>query len=303
MYYLNTERLQVELADPAELLPLTTRFDPTGFISEVILDKSVRFCASEPRNMKSPSSGGRGLCSEFRFDPSGDVQVGEYFPKLGIGLLKKAAEEQFCFYRKYEYIPFEHTVEQNGETEIVFRTLPLPCLGYAAESVRRVTVEENRILMEMRLYNVGERGFTIREYCHNFISLDGMALGPDYSLTLPGGLHMDQRVLLRPQGAELFGINGHTVRPRHGSFTSASFNLEAGDIRDETPFTWRLRHDSADITVEGTEFYRPVEMTIWANDHMLCPEVNFQGSLLPGQSCQWKRQWEFHQVSRRGELS
>ena len=302
MYYLNTERLRVELADPAELLPLTTRFDPTGFVSEVILDRSVRFCASEPRNMKSPSSGGRGLCSEFRFDSSGEAEIGGYFPKFGVGLLKKVKDEAFCSYRKYEYIPFEHVVEQFGETEILFRTLPMPCLGYAAESTRRVIVEGNCIIMEMGLHNVGERPFTVREYCHNFISLDGMALGPDYVLTLPGGLHMNQRVLLRPEGAKLFEISGHTARPRHGSFTSASFSLDKGDISDETPFIWCLHHDSANITVEGTEFYRPVEMNIWANDHMLCPEINFYGDLRPGEQCTWKRQWKFDQVSRRGEF-
>lgn len=301
MYYLNSERLQVTLADPAEVQPLTTRFDHTGFVTEVILDKSVRFCASEPRNMKSPSSGGRGLCSEFCFDPSSEAAVGEYFPKFGVGLLKKSEDERFCFYKKYECIPFAHTVEQVGETEIIFRTLPSLCMGYAAESVRKVTVEENRITMEMQLANAGERAFTVCEYCHNFFSLDGMALGPEYSLTLPGGLHMDQRVLMRKEGAELFDIAGNTVRPRHASFTPASFRLETDDICGDVPFVWCLHHDGADVTVEGTEFFRPFEVNIWANDHMFCPEVFFHRSLRPGQSCEWKRQWSFHQVFRRAE--
>lgn len=302
MYYLRSDRLYVELADPADLLELTTRFDPTGFITEVTLDNSVRFCASEPRNMKSPSSGGRGLCSEFRFDVSAEVAVGEYFPKLGVGLLKKADDPRYCSYRKYEYIPFVHVTEQLSENTVKFYTLPMNCLGYAALSYRTVMVQDNCIIMEMELHNVGERELSVREYCHNFISLDGMALGPDYTLTLPGGMHMDQRVLLRPEGAMLFQIDGHTIRPRWHNPASASFSLDTDDISENVPFIWQLRHSSIDAEVEGTEFYRPFEMNIWSNDHMLCPEVNFAKTLLPGQHCTWKRQWRFEQTSRRGEI-
>lgn len=298
MYHLNSERLQVTLADPAELRQLTTRFDHTGFITEVVLDKTVRFCASEPRNMKSPSSGGRGLCSEFCFDPSAEAGIGEYFPKFGVGLLKKTKNERFCFYRKYEYIPFEHTVEQRGKSEIVFRTLPLPCMGYAVESTRIVTVEGNRVTMKIWLSNVGERPFTVCEYCHNFISLDGMALGPEYSLTLPEGMNITRRVLARKEAEELFDVAGSIVRPRYTSFTPASFRLEAGDIRSDVPFIWYLHHDGANVTVEGADFFTPFEVNIWANDHMFCPEVFVQRSLLHGQSCEWKRQWLFHQVPR-----
>lgn len=301
MYYLHSERLQVAVADPAEVRQLTTRFDRTGFITEVILDQSVRFCASEPRNMKSPSSGGRGLCSEFCFDAAREAKAGGYFPKFGVGLLKKTEDADFCFHKKYEYVPFEHTAEQVGESEIFFRTLPSLCMGYAVESMRRICVEDNRIIMQTRLSNVGTRVVTFREYCHNFLSLDGMALGPEYTLTLPGGRNMDQRVLERKEGAELFAVHGSIVRPRHASFAPASFQLNGEDICDEVPFVWRLHHDGAAVTVEGTEFFKPSGVKIWANDHMLCPEVFFHRSLQPGQSCQWKRQWSFQQMPRRVE--
>lgn len=296
MYHLKTERLEVALADPAEVNRLTTRFDHTGFVNEVILDKTVHFCASEPRNMKSPSSGGRGLCSEFCFDPSPEAAIGGLFPKFGVGLLKKEDDGEYCFYKKYECTPFKHVVEKIGQTEIIFRTLPSPCMGYAAQSVRKVTAEENRITMEIQMSNVGERTFEVREYCHNFLSIDGMALGPDYSLTLPAGLHMDRQFF--GNGPEPFDIIGNIVRPRRACFTPASFRLQTGDFFDKMPFFWRIHHDGANVTVEGMDFFRPYEVKIWANDHMLCPEVFFCRSLEPGQSCEWKRQWSFYQVPR-----
>ena len=89
MFYLKSYRLCVEITYPGQAPNTTYRFDRAGFITEVVLDGTHRFCATEPNNLSHPSSGGRGICNEYIFDVSGKASVGEHFPKLGVGLLKK----------------------------------------------------------------------------------------------------------------------------------------------------------------------------------------------------------------------
>ena len=76
MYTIENDRLRIDIADPLDAEKLTTRFDYTGFITNVVLDKSICFTATEPRSRKHPSSGGRGLCSAYRFDVFQEARIG-----------------------------------------------------------------------------------------------------------------------------------------------------------------------------------------------------------------------------------
>ncbi len=297
MLYLETDRLRVEIADPAGLQTQTTRFDHSAFIEEITLDGDVRFCASEPRNMKDRTSGGRGLCSEYKFDVSGEAPAGGVFPKLGVGLLRKENDEEYHFARPYACEPF--AVEtQHGERLIRFTTQPQPCLGYAARTSRTVTVWDNVLEMQMELYNAGERTISFSEYCHNFLSLGGMALGADYCLQLSGCRNLEERIIQGRRSFDFYRVKENTVHMTHHSPCSVSFRLFEGDFPDQDTFAWRMEHQSAQIIVEGKEWYRPAKMVVWSNNHMLCPEGFFSASVTPGESCVWKRSWRFEQIPR-----
>lgn len=298
MYYLDSGRLRVEIADPADLILKTTRFDHTAYITEVTLDGEVRFCAAEPRNMKSPSSGGRGICSEFRCDMSAEAVKGSNFPKFGVGVLTKPDEKPYDKFRAYQYIPFEICIEQ-GEGWISFTTLPMPCIGYAAKVTRKVSVKENILVMEMTFSNTGMKPISFREYCHNFLSPAGMAVDSDYRLELPSVKHLEERIRFNGHGEKIFEARQGTVCVTAHPSSSASFQLSEDDFSEETPFIWKLSHKGAQVSVTGTDYYRPCEMVVWTNNHMLCPEVNFGQTLEAGEECSWKRQWKFEQISRR----
>ena len=105
MITLSSDRLRVELAEPGVSPNNKTRFDRAGYISDVILDGGIYFAASEPRNLVHPCSGGRGFCNEFRFDASAEAAIGEYFPKLGVGLIRKEEDKKYIFHRKCFYRP------------------------------------------------------------------------------------------------------------------------------------------------------------------------------------------------------
>lgn len=83
------------------------RFDWNGFITQVTLDGKHTFCVPEALE-PGRGTGGCGLCGEFGIhDPLGydETPIGEYFPKIGAGLLKRPDSEPYDFFRKYEAVP------------------------------------------------------------------------------------------------------------------------------------------------------------------------------------------------------
>ena len=97
-----SDRLQVEIAEP-QTIYCSSRFDWTGFITQVTLDKERTFCV--PEAIDGTGTGGHGLCNEFGITrPIGfdDAAPGETFPKIGVGLLRRPDAEAYSFGRDYE---------------------------------------------------------------------------------------------------------------------------------------------------------------------------------------------------------
>lgn len=294
MITLKSDRLQIQLAEPGEAPNCRFRFDRAGYITEVILDNTFRFCASEPQNLVHPNTGGRGLCSEYRFDVSGEASVGEYFPKFGVGLLKKERDEPYLFHRSFKDVaPFPVTVTQTGDSA-VFRTGAVPCLGYAMEAEKTVSVSGNLLTMTGRVTNAGEKAFVIEEYCHNFLSIDGMAVGPDYHLILPGLAPLGHGRLKDRMG-RLSHFLGEGNGLTFGEYTpvATDFAADMAGISEKLPFVWRLSHQGTGVYVEGNDYFVPSQIAVWGVDHMLCPEIFQRISLAPGETLEWKRTWKF----------
>lgn len=294
MFTLNSERLRIEVAEPGEAPNHKFRFDRAGFVSDVVLDGDMHFGASEPRNLIHPSSGGRGFCNEIRFDPSAEARTGEYFPKFGVGLIKKLDEEPYIFYKTYEdVLPYQVTYTKTG-SQAVFITEPMESLGYAIRSTKTVGVKGNAMTMIVKIENTGEKEITINEFCHNFISIDGMAVGSDYELELPQVPHLGYGRLNNRRG-----FSG-TLRGCGKGLTFCEFTaidtdyaIMGSDMEQVVPFTWKMSHKGARGFVEGKDYFVPKFIAVWGADHILSPEVVHEFTLKPGESHEWKRVWRF----------
>ena len=117
------------IAEPGVAPNNNFRFSRAGAVTQVVLDGSYYFCASEPHHLAHPSSGGCGLMNEFLFDVSNEAKDGEYFPKIGIGLLRKD-KEGYAMYRRYdpEEVQLFPITFECSENTIVFEIQPLPCM-------------------------------------------------------------------------------------------------------------------------------------------------------------------------------
>lgn len=292
MIYLQSDRLRVEVCEPNEAPNTTYRFDRAGFISEVTLDGSIRFCATEPNNLWHPSSGGRGLCSEILFDISDQFEIGEAFPKLGVGLLRKTENAPYCFYKKYETELYPVTIETAASTA-VFKTAAIPIRGYAVEQIKRVEVHGNQLVLTMQISNVGDNTLHIREYCHNFFSIGGMALGDAYRIDLPCVDGIPQGNMKSSEGFDNYIGTSSGIQIRSYSDQYATIKFLPVMFKRELPFYWKISNSAAKSSISCEESFLPSDLAVWCVDHIVSPEVYHDFSIHPGETETWRRSYSF----------
>lgn len=289
MFTLQSERLRVDVSEPGVAPDVTTRFDRAGFVEEAVLDGIHRFCASEPRNLSHKCSGGRGICSEYKTDVDGEARAGGYFMKPGVGLLLKEKDEPYKFMDDYETIPYKIDVS-HVENAILFVTRPNPCGGYALKQEKRLEVVGNRLDMKIKLTNAGEKDFIGEEYCHNFLTVNNMSLGPNYSLEFPSwtgreGAALEGEMTL---SGNAFSFSGPLKRP-------VMFHIEAGEfnVGPDDKLEWILKNRAEGALVRGVEKINLSRVALWAADHMFSTESFHTIRLAPGESDCWTRSWVF----------
>ncbi|MGN1004326.1 MAG: hypothetical protein ACI4O5_05755, partial [Oscillospiraceae bacterium] len=159
---------------------------------------------------------------------------------------------------------------------------------------KKITVTGSRLEVEYELENVGEKAISMEEYCHNFLSIDGMAISPDYVLETPGLRDYGSEPMKNRAGRELNLIGngrGFTfAKPDLGVFES---NVDLSGMSRETPFVWKLSHKGAKAHIEGEESDLPSRLNIWGTDHLISPEFIHRIDLAPGETTIWKRTMTF----------
>lgn len=292
MITLKSNCLRLEIAEPGEHPNDGVRFDRAGFITEVVLNNERHFCANEPKNLSHPSTGGRGLCCEMMLDLSGEAQVGEQYPKFGVGLIRKESDEPYVFFGKYqiEHFPVEYTAD---DSTAEFRTAALPCMGYALNQRKRISVVGNRLTVEYELENVGEKTLVLEEYCHNFLSIDGMAISPDYVLDIPGLTDQGHQPKQHRGDGHEMNLIGNGRGFTFARAETTVFHYSAQVETTAAPFVWKLSHKGAKAYVEGEESCVPSRVDVWGTDHLISPECIQRMELAPGETTAWTRTLTF----------
>ncbi|MCE5260251.1 MAG: hypothetical protein LLG44_14510 [Chloroflexi bacterium] len=288
---LATERLAIEIALPGEAPNTTFRFDRAGFITRVTLDGVHNFCTREPANLAHPCSGGVGLCSEYQANAlAQEAQIGEQFLKPGIGLLTKTEAVDYIFYKQYQAELSRISIERHPDA-VTFVAEPLPCRGYALRLTKQVKVEGTALTMTMQADNVGEWDIELNEYCHNFITIDGLPIGPGYCLEFNH---------IAPQDGKLTPEENGTFTTCGRVFSFSAYNPKAAmaylapeDILTDTPFYWELSHTASPARVRESDSFHPSAAAIWAIDHIISPEVFYRVALRPRENSTWARTWVF----------
>ncbi|MCC5889550.1 MAG: hypothetical protein JJU01_03205 [Alkalibacterium sp.] len=290
MLYLENSRLKVAIQEPGELYR-GSRFDWTGFVSQITLDESVNFCVPEQLE-EGKGTGGLGFCNEFGMEkPIGydDIRPGEEFPKIGVGLLKKDTEEAYDFFKAYDVTPVETEIRQDDDS-ITFDLTSSSESDYSYRLVKKISLKVNRLTYSYQLKNTGKLPIHTNEYSHNFIGINNQAIGSGYRLTIPNMEDIDIAV-----GSISKSANQLTWEetPEADFYASISWNKTDAD------YNWDLYNNEVGAGVKELSDFKPSKVALWGYTHVVCPELFIDIDLEPGETKKWERVYEFYQEDEK----
>lgn len=284
--FINSSRLCVEVAEPGTLYK-GSRFDWDGFVKEITFDKRHTFCVPESME-EGKGSGGHGMCGEFGIDePIGydEADVGECFPKIGIGLLKKPDNEKYNFFRNYQCVmPFKRTIKKE-ENSVSFCVEPLQCNGYAVYYEKKISVNENILRIDYFIENRGCKTISTSEYCHNFVGIDKDQIGNNYRLKLPYNIEYSDAC-----GEIIFKDRDITW---NGSKPVQEFYCRISGFKGIKDHEWDIYNFNKGVGIREKDNFDIYKVALWGSGHVISPETFVKIHIAPGENKKWTRKYEF----------
>lgn len=278
------KRLDIEISRPGTSYS-GSRFDWTGFITSVVLDGKHTFCVPESP-IPGEGSGGFGFCNEFGIHtPIGydEAKPGEKFHKIGTGLLTRPDESDYFFFDKYEVTPYPVKIE-SGIDYVNFEVEPVECKGYAVHMIKKVCVDENRMIIKYTLKNVGSKAIHTEEYCHNFISIDNNPTGSDYVLKFPYSAESKET-------PDVLSVLGNEITWNRQP--QSDFYIVPGGFKAVEDHFWELLHKPSGVGVREISDFGIQKVAVWGKGHVISPEVFIGVDIEPGETQSWERVYEF----------
>jgi len=272
-----------------------SRFDWTGFITQVTLESGKHtFCVPESL-VKGESTGGSGLCNEFGISRAigyDTAPVGGWFPKPGVGLLQKQSNQSYLFSNDYQVNPFKVNVEANPQ-EIRYVVQPMECRGYSIMLTKTISLFHDNLKIAYEMHNKGSQPFQTEEYVHNFVGIDHHKVDYGYELKLPGSVRIEE-----PESSytsELLQISRGRIHwnktPERPFYCKLS-----GWENNVSDYNWELLHKPSGVGIREIGDFQVSRINLWGERHVISPEVFVNIELAPGQSQQWTRNYQFFYV-------
>ncbi|MGZ2370330.1 hypothetical protein ACXR6G_11120 [Ancylomarina sp. YFZ004] len=292
-HVLKNKNLEVHIDLPLDNYQLS-RFDWTGKITSLIY-KGVSVSTIERMNEDEEDNFGKGFYNEFGIEtPVGfdDCEEGDWFPKIGVGLLKKDGE-QYSFSKTYEIQPadFKVIIESN---KVIIECQSESTNGYSYVLKKEIELLEDSFVIRYKLHNTGMKTIATNEYTHNFLAINKELIGNDYILKFPFQIK-----------SELFGA---TVNPeekvevgqdeiRFNSIPEEQFffsNLSGGECVDAC---WELINKKSKIGIRETGNFKTSQVNLWGWKHVVSPELFFDVNVKPGQTIEWSRTYNLFEIN------
>lgn len=288
-------RLRVEVMDPVspDRYNRGNRFSPVANVLRATLD-GTDFLFSPVAH--DPLNDNAGLAMEFDLfewpegGPPGfsEAKEGESFVKVGVGLLKKQGDE-YGFYKPYETVALAPTTVTWGSDCAKFRQSCRSPGGYAYVLEAAVRVHDHSLEIEYRLRNTGEKSFATEQYAHNFFSLGGMSIGPDYEIEMPGAFTMEET------GMKVLKAHGRNVGFLRDIPAKKASNatLMLAPTTPAAEETITVSHLVKGWAIKARVSLPTSHVAIHAEPGYLSPEQFVRIRLKPGESASWIRSYEF----------
>lgn len=293
VYNLKNENIELEVELPGTGYR-APRFDQSGKIARCTY-RGVTITNSELPFENNPELNGQGFYNEFDIDsPPGFVEtrIGEWFHKIGVGLLKKESEV-YNFTHPYQVRPARFEVDSKPE-HLVITCIGPSSNGYSYQLLKAISLGDNGFRIDYHLKNTGEKPLETSEYVHNFIGFSRSAIGEDYLLMFPAGIaenllfeavNPDEKVLIDGNQVNFSGT--HDVP----FFFSHLFGQQ------EVRATWKLINRKYNLVITETGDFKTSKVNLWGWRHVVCPELFINLKLEPGQLASWSRNFLIEEIN------
>jgi len=280
-----SERLEIQIQEPGSQYK-RSRFDWSGICQQISLDGSHTFLSQEA-NESNRGSEGVGLSDEFGINtPLGydDLNAGEWFPKIGVGYLQKVSTDPYDFFFDYPLQPAHIQVERDGDQMVAFRQVSEILNGWGWILRKTYSLAGLTLTISYLLENTGQKTIQTETYNHNFLSMGGKTVGPDYQLQLPFDLQLEQSL-----GPITTDGNTLTLTETPPKYVYA---LQE-DCHPNQNVEWQLMHRTTGQGVRVREKFPLFKFALWGMRHVISPEFFLWIDLQPGQTQTWTREYAF----------
>ena len=283
-FYLDNGTIKVRILYPDGVKYDRTRWCHTGFIQDVWCC-GVRFSEYERnRHGEQLTSEGSGLCCQFMPISPEEAVPGNVtlLPGVGVGsyITPTAAQD-----RLINHTRLDTRLSHTGDSA-VFETQTPEVNGFSYFEKREIVLCGSEITEKVTFTNTGEREIHTMEYCHNFLSLPGKEVSPDYILEVFAAHNPE-------------GFKSNAMIFENGHFTFSHYPERACYFDDKRQgkacedFAWIMKSKTGKAFCYGKIDFIPSRVSVWSDYYVLCPEMFVAIDLKPGETTSWQRTWGF----------
>ena len=271
-----------------------TRFDWSGLISRVETGGHTFFCEFKQQHDPLNHDDICGTAEEFGITspPSYDrAGPGEPFVKIGIGVLERADNSGYNFSQRYK-------IQKPGEWKIVrgpgtirFTQILTGPSGWSYEFIKTIKASPDAPILKItrRLKNTGTETIDTDHYGHNFLRIDNVPVGTNYTLEFP----------FQPR----FGPDSKTqgcleIKNRSLLFTKDPspdqaiwVRLDGFERREDNEI--RIINHRTGATMTITTDQPLTKLVLYSSGGVLCPEPFIKLRIPPGQTQEWTTTYRF----------
>lgn len=292
-HILRNSKLEIHIDMPLKNYNLS-RFDWTGKITAVKY-KNIFVTGVEDLNAESENDYGKGLYNEFGIETTigyNETEVGDWFHKIGVGLLKKD-DTVYDFTKRYDIQPAIFNVKKKSN-KIIIDCTSQSVNGYAYILKKEIELFESSFVITYVLKNVGKKLISTNEYVHNFLAINKDLIGSNYILKFPFQLKPE---LFRKtfNSEEKVEIESNKITFNNTPNKQFFFSYLSGN--EKVDASWELINTKNNIGISEKGSFKTSKINLWGWKHVVSPELFFEINVEPGKSIEWTRTYRVYDTN------
>lgn len=293
---LHNSNLKLRIETPGEKYR-GSRFDWNGTITQIWF-KNKKILSEEKLPFKRDDRiYGRGLHNEFGIKNCigyDDIPVGEYFPKIGTGWLKKD-DKPYFFYTQYKMDSLEFSWQKISDTKAVFFCDSGIRNGYGYRYTKTVELSESGFSIGYSLENTGDKKIATTEYVHNFILPAGKNVSSHLELAFNWEYSKENlSENVNTDGVVQFTSNGATFKktPETEYFLGGVWEARKDKNFSENA-SWVLTDSTCGIKMSEKDDFTAHHSDVWGHKKCISPELFKWLEVESGKEISWSRNYSF----------